>query len=400
MEEFEDHYGISVLILKYLKDELSTAEKAELDEWLLESDHNRKLFEKITNPHFVDPELKSFSESNKELAWQKIEEAAKRKGSVIPRVKKDRNILRYAAIIAFAMVSGILMVYQFKQKGHHSKESSHLVHNEITPGGNKAVLTLADGTKIVLDEAKNGRLAKQQNAVITKAKDGQLIYDLSKSGGRTSGETAYNTMATPRGGQYQLVLPDGTNVWLNSMSSLKFPTVFNGKERRVELIGEAYFEVAKDKSRPFYVSAKDMEVKVLGTHFNIAAYADEDNMRATLLEGSVKVNRGERESVILPGQEALVSSSQNGFTIRQADVEKAVAWKNGYFLFRNESIESLMTTISRWYDMDVYYEGGMQDKIYGGKFSKTGNLSELLKSLELTGTIKFKVEGRRITVMP
>ncbi|MGX5691046.1 FecR family protein [Arcticibacter tournemirensis] len=399
MEEFENHYEIGALVLKYLKDELSTAEKAKLDEWLLESDHNRELFDKVTNPHFVDPELKSFSASNKELAWQKIEEATKLKGAITPR-RKDRKMLRYAAIIAFALVSVTLTVYQFKQKGHHSEGSSQLVHNDIAPGGNKAVLTLADGTKIVLDEAKNGRLAQQQNVVITKAKDGQLIYDLSQSGDRTSGEATYNTIATPRGGQYQLILPDGTNVWLNSTSSLKFPAVFKGNERRVELSGEAYFEVAKDKAKPFYVSAKDMEVKVLGTHFNIAAYSDEDNVRATLLEGSVKVNRGTMESLILPGQEALATSGQKGFTVRQADTEKAVAWKNGYFLFRDESIESLMTTISRWYDMDVYYDGEMQDKIYGGKFSKTSNLSELLKSLELTGTIKFKVEGRRITVMP
>lgn len=399
MEEFENHYVIGALVLKYLKDELSTAERAKLDKWLLESDHNRELFEKVTNPHFVDPELKSFSASNKELAWQKIEEATKLKGAITPR-RKDRKMLRYAAIIAFALVSVTLTVYQFKQKGHHSEGSSQLVHNDISPGGNKAVLTLADGTKIVLDEAKNGRLAQQQNVVITKAKDGQLIYDLSQSGDRTSGEATYNTIATPRGGQYQLILPDGTNVWLNSTSSLKFPAVFKGNERRVELSGEAYFEVAKDKAKPFYVSAKDMEVKVLGTHFNIAAYSDEDNVRATLLEGSVKVNRGTMESLILPGQEALATSGQKGFTVRQADTEKAVAWKNGYFLFRDESIESLMTTISRWYDMDVYYDGEMQDKIYGGKFSKTSNLSELLKSLELTGTIKFKVEGRRITVMP
>ncbi|RXF68839.1 FecR family protein [Arcticibacter tournemirensis] len=399
MEEFENHYEIGALVLKYLKDELSTAERAKLDKWLLESDHNRELFEKVTNPHFVDPELRSFSASNKELAWQKIEEATKLKGAITPR-RKDRKMLRYAAIIAFALVSVTLTVYQFKQKGHHSEGSSQLVHNDIAPGGNKAVLTLADGTKIVLDEAKNGRLAQQQNVVITKAKDGQLIYDLSQSGDRTSGEATYNTIATPQGGQYQLILPDGTNVWLNSTSSLKFPAVFKGNERRVELSGEAYFEVAKDKAKPFYVSAKDMEVKVLGTHFNIAAYSDEDNVRATLLEGSVKVNRGTMESLILPGQEALATSGQKGFTVRQADTEKAVAWKNGYFLFRDESIESLMTTISRWYDMDVYYDGEMQDKIYGGKFSKTSNLSELLKSLELTGTIKFKVEGRRITVMP
>ncbi len=400
MEEFENHYEIGALVLKYLKDELSAAEKAKLDEWLLESDHNRELFEKVTNPHFVDPELKSFSASNKELAWQKIEEATKREGAVTHSGKKGRKVFRYAAIIVFVLLSAMFTVYQIKQKGHQSKEDRQLVHKDIVPGGNKAVLTLADGTKIVLDEAKNGRLAQQQNVVITKAKDGQLIYDLSQSGDRTSEEATYNTIATPRGGQYQLILPDGTNVWLNSMSSLKFPTVFKGNERRVELSGEAYFEVAKDKAKPFYVNAKDMEVKVLGTHFNIAAYTDEDNMRATLLEGSVKVNRGVMESPIEPGQEAVVTPAQKGFTVRQADIEKAVAWKNGYFLFRNESIESLMTTISRWYNMDVYYDGEMQDKIYGGKFSKTSNLSELLKSLELTGTIKFKVEGRRITVMP
>lgn len=209
----------------------------------------------------------------------------------------------------------------------------------------------------------------------------------------------YNTVSTPKGGEYQLTLPDGTKVWLNSMSTLKFPVVFAGNERKVELTGEAYFEVAKDKTKPFFVQAKDTKVQVLGTHFNISAFADETEVRTTLLEGSVKVDRGMKTIVLVPGQEASASDSKVGFTVREADLEKVMAWKNGYFVFRDEPLESLMKRISRWYNIEVDYKGDMGSNTFGGKFSKNSTLSELLRSLELTGTVKFKTQERRVTVM-
>ncbi len=396
MEKFNQHYEISTLVLKHLRSELNTAEHEKLEKWLLESDHNRKLFEKITNQDFINPELILLSENDSNAAWKKIEKATKQDSNIISVRRNYRKIVRYAAVIALLIVSAALL-YQIKT-AHYGKYNG-LTENDIPPGGNKATLTLANGTKIALDDVNNGELARQQNVAITKTAGGQIVYHADLSEANSSGKEIFNTISTPRGGQYQLILPDGTKVWLNSMSSLKFPAAFTGKERRVELSGEGYFEVSKNKEMPFTVKASEVDVRVLGTQFNISAYEDEKLIKTTLIEGSVKIARGNHTKMLVPGMQAICDGTDN-IKITDADAGEAVAWKNGYFLFRNEPIEDLMLTISRWYDVDVKYEGSMEGKVFGGKFSKKGSLSELLKSLELTGTVKFKAEGRRITAMP
>ncbi len=209
----------------------------------------------------------------------------------------------------------------------------------------------------------------------------------------------YNTITIPRGGQYQVILPDGTKVWLNSASSLKYPTVLLVNERKVERTGEGYFEVAKNKNMPFKVKFNEEEVEVLGTHFNIMAYTDEGETRATLLEGSVKISKGEFSKVLVPGEQTISQNNQANFTVRPADIESVLAWKNGIFSLQNSGIHQIMRQIARWYDVDVVYQGNLEDKVYGGRVSKSKNISEILRNLELTGTIHFKVEGRRITVM-
>ena len=270
--------------------------------------------------------------------------------------------------------------------------------NDVAPGNNKAVLTLDDGSKIDLDDAKTGILASESNVDIKKTGDGKLEYTASIQDAKI---IKYNVLRTPMGGEYQLVLPDGSKVWLNSGSTLRFPTSFVGSERIVELKGEAYFDITKNSKMPFLVRTNNaMDIKVLGTQFNIMAYDDEKNINTTLIEGSVEVLKGLGKTMLKPGQEAVLNKGSGNIKVSIADLEQAIAWKNGYFIFSNENIESIMRKVSRWYNVDVIYEGNLSNKDFVGTISRNKNVSELLKMLELTGAVHFSIDGRRITVMP
>lgn len=271
--------------------------------------------------------------------------------------------------------------------------------NDIAPGGNKAILTLANGEKIVLTDAKNGDLAAQSGVVVTKLADGKIVYTV-KSGNAENAKP--NSIETPKGGQYQVVLPDGTKVLLNAASVLTFPTSFAAvKERRVQLKGEAYFEVAKvmmkEVRMPFIVVTNKEEIKVLGTHFNINSYVDEPVSRTTLVEGSVMVNAFGKSQTLRPGNQAVV---WNGAltTVTEANMEEVLAWKNGYFMFESEDITSVMRKISRWYDVDVVFEGTVPKDKFGGTVSRFSNVSKVLTKLELTNKVHFRIEERRIIV--
>lgn len=319
------------------------------------------------------------------------------------RVRKPHqiNIVKKwltAAVLLVCVSAGLIFLSRSKnstQQGlaHHQLKSG----NTVAPGGNKAVLTLADGSVLALDSGSVSKTIKQGNTSILNEGKGLLVYAAK---GPSGPAPLYNKIAVPRGGQYQLKLPDGTVVWLNSASSLRFPTQFSGKERSVELNGEAYFEVAKNKEMPFKVHVRDMEVRVLGTHFNVMAYDDEENINTTLLEGSVKVSNAMRTAVIRPGQQASLKKSSGVLGVEEVNTVEAIAWKNGNFLFADEDIETIMRRISRWYNVEVEYKGNLSDKNFAGSISRYENVSEVLKMLELTGTIHFKVEGRRIIVMP
>jgi ferric-dicitrate binding protein FerR (iron transport regulator) len=274
------------------------------------------------------------------------------------------------------------------------------VKNDVGPGSNKAILTLADGSTIVLDSSHNGALGQQGNTKVIKLDSGRLAYQTA--GGheaQAAGQPLFNTIATPRGGQYQVVLPDGTKVWLNASSSLRFPTAFNKDKREVDLMGEAYFEVAKDKI-PFKVRLARGEIDVLGTHFNVNAYEDEAAITATLLEGSIRLSKGEEHALLKPGQQAV--SARTGGTIRiipDADVDAAVAWKNGYFEFDGAGIETIMRQLARWYDVEVRYEGPVTKREFGGQMPRGSNLSEVLRILE-ESKVHFRMEGKILVVMP
>jgi len=268
----------------------------------------------------------------------------------------------------------------------------------IKPGTNTATLTLADGSVITLNDAPEGVLAQTGSTAITKA-NGLLSYT-ANSNGAAANENALNTMHVPRGGQYAVTLSDGTKVWLNSGSSLTYPEVFAGTERKVVLSGEAYFEVSKNEQQPFIVHTNRADVHVLGTHFNINAYNDEGVLKTTLLEGAVRLSAATASILLAPGEQGLITGSRPGIEKKRVNVNQEIAWKAGYFVFRNNTIGDIMRQISRWYDVEITYRGGLPTGTFGGTYSKGKDLPELLNGLELTGLVHFKIEGRNVIVMP
>jgi hypothetical protein len=301
-----------------------------------------------------------------------------------------------AAVTLFA-VSGTGLYFW---KAHKSRQAACCVpavvisHNDPQPGGNKATLLLGDGSVVNLGAAKNGVIRKVAGTLIDK-QDGQLRYNVSAA----DLAPEMNTIQTPRGGQYQVILPDGTKVWLNAASSLTYPTAFNGAGREVRLNGEAYFEVAGYKDKPFKVMVGNMQVNVLGTHFNVMAYEDEKAISTTLLEGAVKVTSGGASHLLKPGQEGRLDRSSDAFSLMEVNADEAVAWKNGVFQFGGASIETVMREIVRWYDVDVEYQG-RTDEHFRGTISRDVNASEVLKMLELAGAVHFAVDKKKIIVKP
>ncbi len=302
----------------------------------------------------------------------------------------------------------------YKTAGKNNSPQQEIVKTttekqDIAPGGNKAVLTLADGSQIILDSAANGNLASQGNVKLIKL-DGQLAYNGSKSPSGDEGEIIYNTITTPRGGQYQLILSDGSKVWLNAASSLRYPATFAGKERKVELTGEGYFEVAHNAAMPFKVKINTPlgdggEVEVLGTHFNINSYADEATINTTLLEGKVKVTplansqlNTQNSQLLSTGQQAKLNSTGQITVNKNVELDEVMAWKNGVFNFSGLTIEDIMRQISRWYNLDVSYQGQTSKETFTGIVSRNNNISQVLKIMEEAG-IKFSIKNKNITVM-
>ncbi len=276
----------------------------------------------------------------------------------------------------------------------------------VKPGGNKAMLTLSDGSTIVLDDAKNGALAQQGKTNVIKM-EGQLAYSASNY---DTTALLYNTITTPRGGQYQVILSDGSKVWLNAASSLRFPTAFTGRQRRVEITGEAYFEVAPVLQKnftdkiPFIVKinmpgSDGGQVEVLGTHFNINAYSDEAALTTTLLEGSVKCVKDNHNAFLKPGQQSQIAKNGLLKVMSGVDVSKVVAWKNGLFDFEGLSFATMAHQIARWYDVELINDQKVNERFYA-QIPRNTQLPELLKALELTGKVHFKLDGKKITVNP
>ena len=308
----------------------------------------------------------------------------------------NNTIFRVAAIL-IPSVFTILYIVLSKKEDTSANVKPHQV--VIAPGNNKAILTLANGKEISLNDAKNGELANEGNVSIRKTRTGQLVYNQSDLPSGNKKELSYNTIKTPNGGEYHIILPDGTRVWLNSASSLKFPTKFSKQNREVILKGEAYFEVAHDKKVPFHVKAKGSMVEVLGTHFNISAYDDDDEVATTLLEGSVKVSKNKHKSLLVPGQQSLLIDGVDDIVAKKANTADAIAWHNGFFKFQDEDIKNVLKKVSRWYDVEVEYRNTKKCPKLGGLSYRTKSLNDLLAQLEKIVNLHYKLEGRRTIVV-
>ncbi|MCZ4245220.1 FecR family protein [Pedobacter punctiformis] len=383
---------INHLLNQFQADTLNNAEKQELLEL---ADAENELVSKEIIPMIMQEE-QSAKQTRVEGNWENVLQNVLATDK--PQKLKRRTlipILRWAAAI-IVLIAVSITVYI---KSYNPTQKVHVFVQDVLPGGNKAILTLADGKKISLTDAVTGDIAKQSGLSITKAADGQLIYKVSEVV-RDADDSKVNTISTPRGGQWQVRLPDGSVVWLNAESSLTYPLSFaSAKQRIVQLTGEAYFEVTKDKLHPFIVRTAKQEVEVLGTHFNINCYADEDVTKTTLLEGSVRVfhNNTHDTEVLKPGEQSVLSN--NGINVRNTDVEESIAWKNGYFMFDNEKQESIMRKLSRWYNVDVKYaDASAKEVMYYGTVSRFGKVSQVLRKLEQTGEVRFDIKDNKIIV--
>jgi ferric-dicitrate binding protein FerR (iron transport regulator) len=359
-----------------MKGTITPQEKKLLDEWY---DRNT-----------TEPRTWASDESEQELAARLLSNInTQKKSSYSP---KWRWQIPAAAILLITL--GISTYLYVSKSDLHDQVA--VVDEKINPGKNQAILTLGNGEKIILTDAINGQVASRSGVKIIKTADGQLVYDATSITNENL-PLEYNTIEAPAGGQWQVRLPDGSLIFLNASSSITYPTRFVGNERKVQMIGEAYFEIAHSKNMPFRVASRGQTVEVLGTHFNVMAYADEKIIRTTLLEGSIKIINDSESKILKPGEQAQISGNKFKVT-SDVDLEEVVAWKNGYFKF-NENLESIMAKISRWYNVDVEYrDRPSSDLTFSGKISRSRDISGILKMLEYTGDVHFSLDGRRVIV--
>ncbi|GGA98719.1 FecR family protein [Puia dinghuensis] len=395
---------------KWIKGSITETEKQEFIDWYQRFDDQ----ELLLTPEF-EPVIKELETGMLATIRQRIS------GDGSPPVQREKGLLRRiggwklsaaAAVIVMALLIPMLLTRKSPLQAPIAlQKPASTAPTDVLPGSNKAILTLANGSTITLDNAHNGNLAKQGNTQVVKSADGALQYKMLAGNGQSnqkeSNTVAYNILSTPRGGQYRLVLPDGSKVWLNAASSIRYPTAFNktpGATREVEITGEAYFEIAKNAAMPFRVlsanqlgDANPMVIDVLGTHFNINAYSDETAVRTSLLEGAVKVSKGKNTALLQPGMEAQLSKDGAIRSIPGADVEKAAAWKDGVFEFGDEELPVIMRQIARWYDVDVVYEGPVPTDRFTGRVSRNTSLSGVLKILKLSD-VQVTISNNKIIV--
>jgi transmembrane sensor len=385
-----------------LKDSWTVAEK----KWLLrylETTEGKEL-EALLIQQFGN--IDALTEPDQEISRLILEKIHEKMASDMP-VKRAPliRIRRWHVAVAASLVGlFIITTYYLADRGNKKEVVQNKVpvsryKNDVSPGINKAVLTLADGSKIILDDAQNGLVTTQGNSKIIKI-GSKLCYEDS---GIAAKKIVYNTIATPRAAQYQVELPDGSQVWLNAASSLRFPTAFTGGERRVEVTGEVYFEVATlplraGQKMPFIVTVNGAEVQVLGTHFNVMAYDDEEALKTTLLEGAVQFVSGNKSNLLQPGQQSQLTKDGTVKVVSHVDVNRVTAWKNGLFDFDNAGIETIMRQLSRWYDVEVIFKSRHNKDLFMLEVPRSSKLSDVLKILELTGNIKFEIDGKKVIV--
>lgn len=369
-----ENKDIAVLLQKYKAGNCTAEEKAWLESWYLQHDPGAILELK---PQELAADLQQIS------AGLPLYKATKTR-SLWPRIAVAASILMVLSFGTYFLV-------------HKSATTVQIANNQIkdiAPGSDKATITLANGKRIVLTGAKNGLLASQGNTSIHMQAGNQVVY---QSAGATS-DLQYNTMTTPRGGQHSLTLSDGTQVWLDAASSITYPVAFIGKDRPVKITGQVYFEVAHNAAKPFKVTANGQTVEVLGTHFNINAYPDEPNIKTTLFEGSIKITSNTGQTILKPGQQAQLNQDKIN-VVSDANMDEAIAWHKGLFEFHNADIQTVMRQLSRWYDVDVSYEGKITDRHFSGKLYRNVTALTVADILSYK-KIHFRIQGKQIIVQP
>ena len=387
MGEIKDELYFKELLARYRQDQCSPAEIRELFAWIHAGGHSRELF-------------KSMQHDFEDIFKNEPDTAS------VPNVVPNAKVIRFhtkkwlsvAAGVAVLALVATLAFYLFKKENSQDAIAKSTIEAPEKINKTKApTLTLADGRVIELDSSVSGTIALQGNVRITKNANGQVLY---VAGGSTAGEEIfYNTVTTPVGGIFNVVLPDGSLVWLNAGSSIHFPTAFTGKSREVSVSGEAYFEVAKNPLMPFRVTINEsIEVEVLGTHFNIMAYANEPAVKTTLLEGSIRLKEGTQQMLLKPGQQATLSSAGVISVENDINTTHVLAWKYGLFDFDNDNLSAVMRQLTRWYDIDVIYPETVPQGHFTGSIRKQSTIGEVLKMLELAGDVRFSVVGNKVMI--
>jgi transmembrane sensor len=411
------------LLNRYLNDSLSVEELQELLSHLQQHENTEALQQTIQQA-LQDSKFSELADKSRtDIIFQKLMQQARNETGTDISPPRKKLFVWLPWLAAAAVMAGIFLGTYFLFINDNTVKRAAVIHKkqpaDVAPGGNKAFLQLADGSIITLDDTDTGMLAQQGNTKVIKLNNGRLQYNCMS---QQNASILYNTITTPRGGQYHIILPDGSKVWLNAASSLRFPTVFAGKERSVQLTGEAYFEITHNKGMPFHVQVNDMKVEVLGTHFNVMGYENEKTVNTTLLEGSVVVksevggqkseNTGPTSdfrpptSVLLkPGQQAVLTHNRpagrqgSRLTINNnADLDEVIAWKNGLFQFNSADIQTIMRQIERWYDVEVQYKGPIPEGHYSGIVPRDNNLLKVLRILE-ESDLKFSIEGRKLYLL-
>ncbi len=376
------------LLKKYLSGDCTAAEVKEVNQWFDRMDA-------------VPEDLVGLSDEQRKLVGDKIFERIllnieikeQQKIRSIPISSIHIRTILWAAA-SLILVLGVVLIWRTQLYKQNQTVNLHR-SIPIKPGGNSAVLTLDDGSSVVLTDAKIGTLANQQNVSVVKTAEGKLSYKIHS--GAASAKVSYNKISTPLGGKYSVVLPDGTKAWLNAKSSLRFPTAFTGAERVVQMTGEVYFEVAKNPDQPFKVQSGETEIKVLGTHFNVMAYGDEAGQKTTLIEGSIHLSSGKFSQLLKPGQQALINPS--GIKVdNHCDLEAVMAWRNDLFIFKDMEIKEIARQLARWYDIQIVFKETPSKISYTGTISKDVELSELLNMLQFTG-LKYELNGHQLTII-
>jgi transmembrane sensor len=386
-------YRIAYLIAAFIRNTITEKEHDELDNWVNESDDNMRLFEELTDEANLEANLAWMDKVQTEQSFKALQE----KGAfTLPRKRFQLRPVWIAAA-SVVLIAGIFFIYRYAGKDN-TNNNSMVVSDSIRlkPGGNRATLTLDDGSVIDLTKANNGLIETGKGSHVNKPADGELRYDAGVSADETP---SIHTLSTPVGGQYEVTLPDGTKVWLNAATKLMYPSRFASNERKVEVDGEAYFEVTKNEKQPFRVVLEDgSTVTVLGTHFNVMSYPNEAQKEITLLEGKVAVAKNNNVENLEPRTQAIIKAE--AITKRTGiDTEQITAWKNGLFVFHDASIETIMKQVERWYDAKIVYKGEIKQQ-FNATVSRNEPLSKLLRLLELNGYVHFKIENKTIYVLP